>query len=175
MGLSHVHKNRNRFHPFLPSTWRWISTPYRVPDPIPSPHGRTPPWYFTFGRTTPPTSANHRRPLSFSPSHWSGKNTIKGPLWLPCPPSHLQWRQYGYSLWLTQRQVGQRQVRINVVWPVHRPPLPRKRGIHSHRLWWTTLGEPPQWALPQEILLLTSPMSHFIFFFLFFNVFQQKS
>ena len=73
-------------------------------------------------------------------------------------------------------QVRQRQVWVNVVWPIHHPPLPQKRGIHPYWLWWTTLREPPQWALPQEILCLTSPMSRFIFscFSTFFSTSKGK-
>ena len=148
MDLSHIHKNHNRFHFFLPSTWHWISTPYRVPNPIPLLHSRTPPWYFAFRRMTPPAPANNRRPSSFPPSHWSNKNMVKGPLWLPCPPSHLQWRRYCSSLHPTQWQVGKRQVWVNVVWPIHHPPLPRKSSIHPYWLWWTTLIEPLQRPLP---------------------------
>ena len=165
MGLLHIHKNRNRFHPFPPGTWHWISAPYRVPNPISPPHGVTPSWYSTFRRVTPPTWENHRRSSSCPPSHCSSENSVKGPLWLPCPPSLLQQRRYGSSLWPTQRQVGKRKVRFNVVWPIRHPPLPQKRGIHPHWLWWTTLGEPLQWDLPQEILHLniTNESLHFIF------------
>ena len=77
MGLSHIHKNCNRFHPFLFSTWCWISTPYRVSHPITPPHSGTPSWHFTFRRMTPPTRANHRRPSSYPPSHQSRKKWSK--------------------------------------------------------------------------------------------------
>ena len=53
------------------------------------------------------------------------------------------------------------------------PPLPRKRGIHPYWLLWTTLGESLQWALPQEILRLTSPMSRLVFLSLFSTFLPQ--
>ena len=67
----------------LPSTRHWINTPYRVSDPITLARCGTPSWYFTFGRTTPPTWANHRIPPSFPPSHQSNEKHGQRPIMTP--------------------------------------------------------------------------------------------